>query len=159
MNEKPDLNLRKEWNEKLNQAGLSEEFEPLKVPIVPLLSGMEILKALDPNIEKSLEEFKALPSKIQDDILEDLKNQRKSAMPPKKILDRFKILIARSQELERMTAEDSDKNYNSTRSLKEKKKTQTEEEISMEVDELILKIEKIRQEDNSFVQKQNEYKN
>jgi hypothetical protein len=149
--------IQREWEKKLEKAGLPEEPKPLKIPVEPT-SGREILTALVPGIEKSLEEFKALPNKIQDDILEDLKKQRKLGMPPKEILDRFDILIVKGRELDKMTEKDSDRVY--IPKLPEIEEGRSiDDAIAERVDELIQRIEDLRKRNNSGNREKKEYKN
>jgi len=131
-----DLKLKSKWNKKLEKAGLPEELEPIEMIAQPA-----------PGREEFLEEFKTLPNKIQDDILKDLKEKRKLKMPPKEILDRFKVLVAKGQELDSLTAANSDKVY-TPKPFEEKSDREIKEQISEGVDELIKEMEKIKYGDN-----------
>lgn len=139
--------LQKEWDKKLGAVGLSEKLEPLPRVPVQNVSAKEILTTLVPDIEPFLKNFKVLPSEIQDGILIYARNKRDTGMFPRDILNRLEILITKSQELEKMTEEDSDKVYKPKLPELREEDVNMEEKNSQKVDEFIRRAEEIRQED------------
>ena len=139
MNEGLNQDLQKEWDKKLAEAGMPEELSPIKTP-PRTISGRETLTSLVPNIEQSLDRFIELPDKLQGDILIDLKKKREAGMPPKQILVRFDVLLAKSEELDKLTVADSDEVYNPN-PAKDGPDLEKEKEIGDRVDKLIERME------------------
>ncbi len=144
MNENnPDF---KEWNKKLEVAGLPEELPPTKVPVLSSMI-LELLSQIDPDIGVSVEQFKELSTKSQNEILEDLKKQRDSAVSPMEIIKRFKVLVVKSGEFERMGSSESDKEYKPKPTEKEQAENEESEEHARRVvDNLFKNLELIIQE-------------
>lgn len=135
---KEDIKTDQEaWNKELEDAGLPEELPPLQ----PVASEQE-RKALQElaEVTEYLSELGLLPRDLQNGILTDLKAQRKAGVPPDKILERFKTLVVKTQELDQMTADDSDKKHEPK---KPKDVKEAEREAEEKVEELIEEIEKI----------------
>ena len=148
MFEGPDQNLKKEWDKKLKEAGLPSTVRRQKIPVLnePNLSAKEVFKKFVLNTEEFLEKFEALSPKIQEDILTDVKDKR-SKMSPQEILDRIEILLAKGGELERMTADDSDKTHHQPEPSREYSEDDDEATRRI-VDKFIERAEQIRKRDN-----------
>jgi hypothetical protein len=106
--------LRDEWEQRLEKAGLPRMPKQEKVPIPPTatFSLREILKQFGLGMEAFLEEFKALEADNQNCIIDDLKTQRKESLAPVKIIERFRMLVPKFQEFERMSDVPLDVHYN-----------------------------------------------
>lgn len=94
-------------------------------------------------MQEVLHEYGALPSKIQEDILEDIKSKKKEGLKFKEISDRLNILITKGKELDGMTSEDSDLVYKPKPSLEDLKLADEEGDMvdSEEIEKLIKKLE------------------
>ena len=108
MREKIDPELKKEWEDKLSELGLGESLDhPKKVP-VKMAETLRMEPLISPEIFKR---FSVLPEKIRDDILDDVKNQHKAGKSFDEISERAITLITKGEELLRMDATSSDREY------------------------------------------------
>ena len=155
----PNLSDKDKWEKILEEADLPKDLKPTGVPLTKSLMEKAFhtnhpeLGITDLEVEKSLAGFETLSSKIQDDILVDLKKRRSLKMPPREILERFNFLVAKglilkSQELGEITTMYSDVNHEPKLSQEESEKREIDEAIARSVNILITKIERMRQIEN-----------
>ncbi len=153
MKERINQSQSGKYEEELREAGMPEELDPIPTETslegspVNIKSATGILLEIVPEIEPSLAAFMTLNDKLQDDIVKDLSQRRKTGMSVSEILDRFSILVVRAQELEDMTSDDSDIAHKPIE-RKSEADDETEEERGIRVDRAIKEIEKIIMRDN-----------
>ncbi len=149
--EKLDPNLQKKWESELAKEGLPET--PSGKETVVEETGGDILNAEEKMLAKAMEdilrEYNALPSEIQQDIIDDIKKRKEVGASFKTISDRLHLLVQKGSELDVMTNEDSDRYYQPQPSLEEiKLKEEIEgrkEIVSRDIDDLLKKLEQIKQ--------------
>ena len=126
---------------------MDERIKQEKMPVRGAID-MDILNALEQEMQEALKKFALLPGKIQEDIMSDIKQKREAGIRPAKIWVRLYSLIKHGQSLEDMSTEYSDKLQNPKPSLADLERQEAEAVIGNSVDVLIGEIEKIRQRDN-----------
>ena len=137
---KTELDPEIDWEKVLAENGEPLINDPLMVPVN---SAEDFLLDHTPDIKESLNLFKSLSVDIQNDILIDLKKQRDLEIVPEEILQRFEILVAKGEELEKMTSEeDSDKKFK-PKFPEDHTESNLDDKISDEADRLITEIEEI----------------
>lgn len=134
-------------NNQLKKAGMPEEPELGQEVPNDVNSATGVLLELVPEIKESLEKFKLLKHKLQEDILEDIKKQRIEGMPVSDILDRFEVLVKHAEYMESMSASDSDKEHKPEDVLSEEEKREQDEQ-NKELDKLIREMELVIKREN-----------
>lgn len=147
MRERIDPKLKDKWEKKLADAGLPEKMAPLGVPITQV-AEREVLEIFDPEMQASLKKLSVLPDKVQEDVLADMRNQRERGVSPREILDRFDILVAKGEELTKLSSEDSDKDHKPKPSKEDLDRAKEEKVTEKDVDRLIKRIERIIKKEN-----------
>src|SRR5579864_2454224 len=85
--------LINKWERRLKKAGMPEELEPTKIPLVPL-SNREALLAIAPDLrEPYFNEFLTLEEKFQRDIISDLSAKKRNGMNELNIMVRLILLV------------------------------------------------------------------
>jgi len=145
-------NLQKEWEDKLAAEGLPTEAEIKRREKVPIEFVPEVVaregRFTQEEIDRVFDLYEDLPHKLQENILEDLKNKRDEGMTRRDILDRFAMLIAKSEELMTLPDDESDMKYTPTDVNNEQEFTELEDAISNKVDDIIKRAERIINSDN-----------
>lgn len=129
------------WEQKLNEEGLDiQRGEPEEVPIEAIEENT-LLKHID---EETMKSFSLLSAEMQSNIIDYIKEQKNLGVDTRTALDKLKEVVEKSLLLEDMDSEDSDKNH------KPENNSEVEpviEELIVEsVDELVRKLEEMKQE-------------
>jgi hypothetical protein len=143
MKERIDPILEEQWERTLKAEGLSKIEKSQKIPTKKAGEFVRDDSAsVNPNLlseasQEILQKYSTLPSKIQDDIYDDLEQHQRAGMKFKEVSDRLNLLVAKGVELASLTSEDSDKYY---------KPRPTPEEIKLngEVEKLLEELRKRR---------------
>jgi hypothetical protein len=145
-----DPKLVEEWNKKLAAEGLGvvggEKVKIDKNTAEHISTGSKKVEEEDllhEAMQDVLVEYAALPQEIQQDIIDDVKNQKQLGGKYTNISNRVHLLINKGSELVSMTSDESDLVHRPKPSFEEIK-LQSEEDDELKIDRLIEKLENIK---------------